>query len=310
MGGEKRLKSDKVMVIGDALIDHRYWVERMPRTGEDVKAEKLAHSFGGGAANTAFALADGGTPCFFCGSVGEDEDGAAILSRMNKAGIDTGCAQTGGQTGHTITVIDHTGERTMMSFRGAAGRAIAMREEIIRALRSAGAVLLSGYLLSEPAQAAFLLEAAETAHAAGALTALDPTPVIGKAQPDLLARLLRVTDVVLPNRSELIQMAGTDDPQQALIMLDAACVVMTDGEVGARMALSEGFRFGRAGEAGAYHAAAKKTNTTDTTGAGDAFNAGFLAAICRGNDPQQWLEAGNAAAAAVIGKQSAKTAED
>ena len=301
-----QLKSRDVMVIGDALIDHQYWVEKLPAAGGDEKISASQSSTGGSAANTAFALCFGGASCIFCGRVGSDESGRDLLRRMKQAGVDVSCAAQGGETGYTLTVIDATGERTMMSFRGASGQPVEMTDTVRSKLSQAGALMLSGYYLSDARQAAFALEAAKLASAAGAMVALDPSPVIGRADEDILHEILGVTDVILPNRSEMRQMAQTDDVLQAAKTLGVPCVVMKDGAAGSTMALGKGFAFCEA--AGVFSAAAQARDAVDTTGAGDAFAAGFLTALTAGSPPRQWLESGNEMAAAVILSRGAATA--
>ena len=68
-----------VIVIGDALVDHQYWIDHMPKAGEDTIIHSTSKNAGGSGANTAIALAYLGVPTKFSGMLGRDLDGEPDL---------------------------------------------------------------------------------------------------------------------------------------------------------------------------------------------------------------------------------------
>lgn len=280
-------KKNGVLVVGDALMDNQYYVEALPKVGEDVKIIDYCKNTGGSAANTAVSLASCGVKTFFCGSVGDDEDGRYFLGHMKDSSVDTTLVQQIGATGFTVTIIDSAGERTMLSYRGASASEMQISQKLTSMIDEVELVLLSGYYLLS--QSELLLEIASAAKNNGTVVALDPSPIVGNVDKDILRKMLEFTDVLLPNESEtaaIIETIGT---------IDVACVATKLGDKGAKM-----IYHGKE-----YIFPAKKIEAVDTTGAGDAFNAGFLASMLSNDEPQDWLTKGNEMAANIVAKKGA-----
>jgi len=96
---------------------------------------------------------------------------------------------------------------------------------------------------------------------------------------------LRVTDIFAPNQSEAAQLTGESDPERAVARLAEFCplVIVKCGGCGA---------YAQAGKK-RWHSPAIKVDVVDTTGAGDSFNAGFLAAHLLGEPIETCLCYGN-----------------
>ena len=297
--------NNQILVVGDALIDHQYWVDRMPRAGEDSQILSFSKNVGGSAANTAIALAFLGVPTKFCGTIGRDPDGRLIVDQMQTVGVDTSGIQYGETTGFTITMIDQTSERTMFSFRGASSNALSIDAHLLDSIKSCRVLLTSGYQLLYPDQAEVVLSIAERVQAAGNLVALDPSPLIGDVPEEIRARMLGITDILLPNRHEIAILTGEEDLSAALEKARhlSKCVAVKLGSKGAWMAIQEGFQFAdgqRVSSDLCFQAPGKQVRAVDTTGAGDAFNAGFLASFMRNEAPVNWLGSGNSLAGEVV----------
>jgi|MTBAKSStandDraft_1061840.scaffolds.fasta_scaffold01679_20 sugar/nucleoside kinase (ribokinase family) len=299
------LTGPQILVIGDALIDHQYWVERMPNPGEDTIILSTSKNVGGSAANTAIALAWLGTATKFYGTIGRDLDGDLIKKQMQAVGVDISGIQFGEVTGFTITMIDSSSERTMFSYRGASSNALSVQPDLLESIQNARVLLTSGYQLLYPEQAQVVLSTAELVHTQGNLVALDPSPLIGDVSPEIRNRMLELTDILLPNRHELTLLTGEEDLQvsleKALHLCD--CVAVKLGSQGAWMSLRKGFQFanGQINSADrVFQSPAIQVQSVDTTGAGDSFNAGFLASFLRGEPPENWLQSGNNLAGEVV----------
>lgn len=297
--------TNKILVVGDALIDHQYWIDRMPRAGEDSQILSFSKNVGGSAANTAIALAFLGVPTKFYGTIGRDPDGGLIIEQMQAVGVDISGIQYGEVTGFTITMIDQSSERTMFSFRGASSDALLLDTPVLERIKSSRVLLTSGYQLLYPDQAEVVLSVAERVHAEGNLVALDPSPLIGDVPEEIRARMLGITDILLPNRHEIAILTGEEDLSTALEKARhlSKCVAVKLGAKGAWMAIQEGFQFAdgqRVSSDLCFQAPAKQVQAVDTTGAGDSFNAGFLASFMRNEAPENWLNSGNSLAGEVV----------
>jgi len=296
---------NQILVVGDALIDHQYWIDRMPTAGEDSVILSFSKNVGGSAANTAIALAFLGVPTKFYGTIGRDPDGVLIVDQMQAVGVDISGIQWGEVTGFTITMIDQTSERTMFSFRGASSNALSIDSPLLKSIKSSRVLLTSGYQLLYPDQAQVVLSIAERVKAEGNLVALDPSPLIGDVPEEIRSRMLGFTDILLPNRHEIAVLTGEEDLSTALEKARhlSKCVAVKLGSKGAWMVIQEGFELAdgqRVSTDICYQAPAIQVQAVDTTGAGDAFNAGFLASFLRNEQPENWLRSGNNLAGEVV----------
>ncbi len=291
----------RVLVIGDLLLDYQYWVAEFPKAGADEPILSSQASLGGSAANTAITLASLDIPCQFCGMLGKDQAGSEISAQLESLGIDTAHIQFGASTGYTVTLIDGSGERTMFSYRGASAQTPEFTTQLAQALESAHLLFLSGYYLLDAEQARFVLKAANLVQASGGLVALDPSPMINQVAPQVVEDVLAVVDLVFPNQRELELLTGVDDVEQALGLLleRTGSIVLKLGSRGSILALpsAQGMQ--------QYFAPAEQVAAVDTTGAGDVFNGGFIAAYLAGGKPREWLEQGNRLAAQAIGQKGA-----
>jgi len=135
----------------------------------------------------------------------------------------------------------------------------------------------------------------------GLQTSLDVVFNVRMDDPTLrnfLWEAMPFVDNFLCNAYEAFRMTGIDIPEQAAHALKdhgANNVIVKLGEKGCYFL----------GDAFTGHIPAPKVDVVDTTGAGDAFAAGFIAALCRGSSIQEALKAGNQAGAQIVGKLGA-----
>jgi sugar/nucleoside kinase (ribokinase family) len=239
-----------VVVIGDALLDVQVAPRGTARAGGDVPAE-IRLGPGGQGANLAIRLARQGIAVTLVASLADDTAGTLVREALvlNEVVLRSVPASS---TGSVVVLRDPDGERTMLSQRVAFGDAVAPD-----LLADAAWVVVSGYLLLEPAAPAV----AELIGSAGARRAL-----VGCSLPaeDVeawrgAAALLR-PDLLILNQEERSSLGHA---------LDAGMTVITDAD-GATLT-TDGVSLRADAPAG--------PPAVDTTGAGDAFAAGLLAAI-------------------------------
>jgi sugar/nucleoside kinase (ribokinase family) len=290
-----------VIVLGDVLLDYMYQVEEMPPVGGDAAIFSQEQHPGGAGLNTSIGLAASGVRSALVGAVGDDEQGRRLEQRLSEGGVDTSHLRRGSATGYVLSFADAHGERTMFSCRASSAAPVELTAELGAALERTPLLFLSGYGLQDRDQAESYLACARRVKGAGGLVAFDPTPVIGRVAAAVVEAAVALTDVLLPNEAELKAVSGRDRLKEAI-----------------RWALGRvshlGLKLGRSGSLTAVvrggapivlERPAPEVSVMDTAGAGDAFNAGFLAALVRGLPPEKWGEWGNDLAARVVAKRGA-----
>jgi ribokinase len=252
-----------VLVVGDANPDLLLTGDVVPRFGQSEQEVAATFALGGSAAICAAALARLGVPVALGAAVGEDDLATTTISQLEAAGVGTGALQRSEQpTGLSVHLL-HEGDRTILTQMGAI-RALDV-DAVLAWIRQAEGLrhvhLASLYLVAVLMQRGDEVLAA--AHAAGATVSADTgfDPAGGFRAPAWLRRV----DVLLPNATEAMRLAGRDDPEEAAAALgsEGATVVVKMGEEGA---LVDGERV----------PAPPAPRVVDAVGAGDAFDAGFM----------------------------------
>ena len=250
-----------VVVLGSFNMDLVVQAETLPSPGETVLGHSFIRGPGGKGSNQAIAAARLGADVSFIGAVGNDEFAAAALELYVQEGIDAqGVAVIPSPTGVALIVVDAAAENQIAV---ASGANMLLSAEMVRAqeetIASADVLLAQ---LETPVEA--FIEAASLAHRHDTTVILNPAP-----PADLNERAFAHIDVITPNQHELIAIANVTNPDWAATALanlgTGLDVVATKGPFGATWT----------GAHGAQRFPAVRTDAVDTTGAGDAFNAGL-----------------------------------
>lgn len=275
-----------ILVLGDVMTDVVALAEATPVRGSDVAAHVSTRG-GGSAANLAAWLAVSGRSVTMIARVGADAWGDAAIHDLRNAGVTTRISRDPeASTGTCIVLVEPDGERTMLPDPGANDRLVP--GDVPLELFVAPAHLhVSGYsLLREGSRAAALL-ALSTARAAGMTISIDMSSAapLARAGAQRFLEWARPADVGFANHDEATVLTGESDASRAARAL-AGAFRLAVVKVGDRGALA-------ADEAGAtWSTPAPRAAAIDTTGAGDAFAAGFLAAWTAGTSAGDALESG------------------
>ena len=277
----------EVVGLGALNIDYLYKVERILDDGETAVNE-ISLSPGGSAANTIYGLAKLGVKTGFTGAVGDDSEGKILLEDFQKTGVDTSQITVKQQTktSSVLCLSDKLGRRSLYDLPGA-NNLLTIDDLDLTYINQAKWLHFS----STDRQFKIFLEligrlnlSTKVSFAPGALYA----PKGLKTLTPILAR----TYVLFINRDELQQLTGEDVILGAESCLKQGChiVVVTLGK-GTKLRLTKGINQ-RTVTAVCYirdtdneygiTSTAKNIAPLDTTGAGDAFAAGFLYGLARG----------------------------
>jgi sugar/nucleoside kinase (ribokinase family) len=263
----------RIVVLGDLVVDVVLASDRPLEHGTDVPgAVRLVQ--GGSAATTARWLGRLGARASMIAAVGRDPAGRALVEALRSDGVTVRVVRVpGARTGRIGVVVNPDGERSFVTDRGAA---LQLRASDLRAawLARADAVHLPVYsLLDEPLSLAGR-SAIELSRAAGAVVSIDLASI-----GPLLARGRRAARALLDELAPDLLFATASEAEGLLGryavdgLLDVAPIaVVKRGSKGATVLAREGDANLR------FEVATAHINATDTTGAGDAFDAGFLVA--------------------------------
>jgi sugar/nucleoside kinase (ribokinase family) len=274
-------------VIGDLVED--IVVRQMgPMVIGTDNAAAIVRRRGGSGANVAAGAARL-VATRFIGRVGADSIGDGLVEALSADGVDVR-VQRGGRTGTVIVLVDDTGERTMFPDRAAAGELVAIDPSW---LAGTAVLHIPAYGFGSGATERVLIEAVAAARSVGAALSVDASAtalisaygvmpfrrLIERLRPEFLfanadeAEVLSLSSSVPPPGCTWIEKQGS---RPAIITSNIERVARVEVDA---VALG---------------------NVADTTGAGDAFAAGFLAARIAGEPLETCAQAGHACAAALL----------
>jgi ribokinase len=267
------LNPPRITVVGSYAAGLTMRVERLPSPGETLLGTGYRVDYGGKGSNQAVGSARLGARVSFVARIGKDAFGDMALRLYRDEGIDVAHVvhSEGAPTGVGFILVDASGNNCIAIDPGANDLLTAGDVSQGEAAFDSSAVVLT--------QLEIPVAAAEAAMARGrarsAVTILNPAPV----RP-LPGSILQLVDILTPNQSEARVLAGQSpdeaiDPEvvaRELIRRGVKQVVMTLGEKGALIVSASS----------STHVPALAMQAIDTTGAGDAFNAGLAVALACG----------------------------
>jgi sugar/nucleoside kinase (ribokinase family) len=290
-----------VTVIGCVQVDLVLTpVSELPRAGTSAFVDDMSVRVGGAGANAALALAEVGMAPRLVGCVGEDHFGRWILDQLRPYGLAGDISVDGhGRTGLTVACEAPLRDRSFLTYLGVtatASSAIVPDDAL-----SADHLLLCDYFCAPGMRGAPSRELLAAARAEGATTHFDTSwDAAGWEQEtrEELFELLPLVDVFLPNEAEACALADTESVASAGRRLQAR----SGGWVVVKLGASGCVAFGPDGAR--LTSTAPAVEAADTIGAGDAFNAGLVAALAAERDWSEVLPAATAFASSVVARPS------
>jgi ribokinase len=263
-----------ILVVGEANPDLLLRGDVRPRFGQEEQLLTAADLvLGGSAAITAVGCAKLGLRTALLAAVGDDFFGALVRDQLTASGVRLMPYAAGGMPTGVTVILSEPDDRAMLTLPGTIA-ALRPQDVTDALIQSARHVHVSALYL-QPGLADGLAEVFKRARSLGRTTSLDTNWDPSGAWASL-DDILAHTDVFLPNAAELSAVTGAANPDTAAAQLVAlgTTVVMKDGARGARAWWPSG----------KAEAPGRPVDVVDTTGAGDSFNAGFLAGRLGGHD--------------------------
>lgn len=298
-----RATRPRVLVVGDVIDDLIVHPHGPIRPDTDTPAT-IEPRPGGSGANQAAWLAEAGLTVRFVGRVGA-RDVARHAAELTRLGVEPVLiADDERPTGTIVVLVGDDATRTMLTDRGAnLGLTAADLPDAL--LDDVDHLHLSGYALFEPGVRTAVLDLVHRAVARGIPWSVDPSSTGFLADVGVPAFLAWTTGaaLLLPNLDEGRALTGLEEPEAVAAALTAhaplvALKLAADGALVAR----------RGGPV--ERVAAPSVVVVDPTGAGDAFAAGFLAALLTGRTPRDAAAAGTALGARAVTTTGARPRHD
>lgn len=281
---EARIEKNRWVMIDEAR--HRDLLKAM-------QGLPLVHDTGGSCANTIVGMAHLGAKAAYCGMVGADEHGRIYARKLEEAGVTSFLRASSLPTGNAVILVTPDAGRTMNLFLGAC-RDLGPQDVPVDEIRQSRWLYTTGYAWDTDSQKEAVQLALRTAKAAGvpvAFSLADPHYAT-QHREDFLRLIRDYTELVFANRDEALALTGCDHVHEALRELRKLCpaVALTMGHAGALIS--------QHGEVA--YVEAFPVHPLDTTGAGDAFAAGYLYGRVTGASPFQCGRLGSYFASRVI----------
>jgi sulfofructose kinase len=279
-----------VICVGHATFDSVYRIDAFPARPTKVRASRHDRSVGGMAANAACAIAALGGRASLWGPIGDDEIGGLITDELRRAGVvaDPGFIVPGARSSHSAIIVESTGERLIVSYRGSVLEA---PERLVWDRPLAADVVLID--VRWPAGA----------HCVAARARELGVPVVLDAEMgnvELVRALVPMADHVIfsePGWAEWLGHVPNDaETRRTLVDLVEAGAVLAAVTMGERGVLYAGSGVGPQRETVA-HLPAFAVTTVETLGAGDTFHGAYALALAEGSGVEEAVRFASAAAA-------------
>jgi len=313
-----------VTAIGNAIVDvlahaeDKFLVEQKLAKGamsliDPPTADRLyglmnagVEASGGSAANTIAGLAGLGGKGAFIGKVANDKLGEAFSHDIRAAGVafDTPMLLDGATTARCLIFVTPDAQRTMQTFLGAC---VELGPEDVEEdkIKNSQVVYLEGYLFDPPRAKEAFFKAAKIAKQAGTKVSLSLSDAfcVGRYRAEFLDFIKNHVDILFANETEIMSLFEVDTFDKALQQIRGHC------EIAALTRSEKGSVIVKGSEVHVVDAE-KGVKVIDTTGAGDAYAAGFLYAYTQGKGLAQAGKLGGLLAAEIISHYGARAESD
>lgn len=285
--------SGKVLVVGDVMTDIIVMPEGPIVRGSDRRA-KVRSRPGGSGANQAVWLGAMQAEVVFAARVGA---GDKAMYENYFRGIGVVPVLAGDKelpSGVLVTIVDPDGERSFLTDRGA-NLNLSPEDLAPGLLDDISTVMVSGYSFFAPGPRAAVQGLFAEARARGIAVVIDPASVgfLMEVGPTAFLDWTRGATAIISNESEAEALTGVAGHEAQIKALGEhfETVLLKRGAMGAAIGGREGIR---------VELPAQTVKVVDSTGAGDAFAAGFIAAQLAGADEAEALARGIAAGAKAV----------
>lgn len=285
------MKKFDVVGFGALNVDKLYNVNKISCEDEEAYITNFSISCGGSAANTIIGLSKLDIRTGFIGKVSNDSDGNLLLENLHKEGVDTeGIIISEGRSGNVLGFVDKNGQRALYVDPGV-NDLIGHDEVKLAYLKNSKVLHLTSFVgESINVQEDIINEIPEEI-----IVSLDPGRIYAERGINYLKDILNRTNIILINEEELKHLTGKKyktckEGAEVLLEYGIDIIVIKRGDKGAY--ITDGNE--------SHFIEPFNVKCIDTTGAGDAFNAGFLYGFLSNKNIEESGKIGNFAASCCI----------
>lgn len=284
-----------VIGFGALNVDKFYRVNRIAREGQESFILNMSESPGGSAANTIVGLARLGVKTGFIGKVANDHEGNLLLDDFRREGVNTDGVVTSkeGRSGIVSAFVDRNGERALY-VHPSVNDTLTVNDINLESVTQTDFLHLTS-VDEKPFQAQKKL----TQKLPNVKISLDPGEIYARKGLKGLRPLLKRCFVVMPSENEVKLLTGENWKEGAKKLLKEGVNIVAV-KLGRRGCFVTNGRQ-------SHMVSPFKTKVVDTTGAGDAFCAGFLYGLLKKKDMHECGRLGNSVASKCIAKVGART---
>jgi len=285
----------EVVCFGALNVDKLYLVDRLAGADEESVILDFKESPGGSAANTAVGLARLGVRVGYIGKIAGDREGSLLLKSFIDESVDTGgiIISKTGRSGSVIGFIDQKGNRALYLDPGVNDT---LRYEEINPDYVKGAKIL--HLTSFAGETPFIAQKRLVETVSNVKITFDPGMIYARKGLEKLRPIIKRCYVIMPSEAEINLLTGEKYEEGANILLKEGAEIVAV----------------KLGEEGCYVTNGRekhlikpfKVKVVDTTGAGDAFCAGFIYGLLRGKSLKECGILGNFVASRCLMKMGAR----
>jgi len=282
--------------FGALNVDKIYLVNKIPKAEEEAYVKDVKVFAGGSASNTIVGLSRLGLKTGYIGKVGNDADGDFLLNDLKSEGVDTyQVIRAEGRSGNALIFVDEYGNRAILVDPGV-NDTIKFDEIDLDYVSKFRLLHLTSFICKLGDES--FKSQKKLVKVFDGIVSFDPGAVYAERGLNGLKDIIKETTIFMPNAIEMEILTGLSYKEGANEILNMGVKVVVV----------------KLGERGCYvtdgnievEIPALNVEVVDTTGAGDAFNAGFLYGYLRGKDLEECGKLGNYVASLCIQKVGAR----
>lgn len=288
-----------VIGFGALNLDRIIYVDKIPSPGSESILKAIESYPGGSSANTIAALSKLQVDSGFVGKIGSDPEGSLLIESMIYHGVDAkGIKLSEGKSGMCVILVDNNGERSMMADPGV-NDWIEQRDIDISYFEKAK-LLHMCYFVCRESQKSFETQKklAREIKSKGIKVSFDPGNLYAKRGLAEIKDIVKNSDIMLLNEEEIKMLTSLDYKEGARKLLE-----MGPEYVAIKLGRNGCFVSSKNEE---HNIPAFNVKVLDTTGAGDAFNSGFLFGILKQKSLEECGKIGNAVASFCVQNNGAR----
>lgn len=281
------ISSVQAAVLGACNIDFILKVPRFAGADDEVDVEEMHLSLGGSAANFAVRLSRMGVKTGIIARVGYDHFGDFMARKFKEEKVETQrLLKIHAPTGMAFIAVDNWGERSIYASMGANAE-FKLQKEDIKYIQRSEILHITG----------MYKEVIEEVSKHAKLLSFNPGTIISAYGLDSLSKIIKKTHILFLNKKEVSLLTQRNFEEGASLLVDMGVdmVIVTCGGRGVNLYT----------EGDVIHSSTRNLKSLDTTGAGDAFAAGFIASFIKNKNPEECLQFGNIQASKCVGELGA-----